>query len=100
MSEIQKQWYVIRAIGGKEQKVKEYIEAEVRQEHLEDYVSQVLIPTEKVFTIRNGRRFEGTGVLSGICSGRGRPCGTNTDHASQYPHVLGFLGDSKRRAPE
>ena len=49
MSEIQKQWYVIRAIGGKEQKVKEYIEAEVRQEHLEDYVSQVLIPTEKVF---------------------------------------------------
>ena len=55
MSEIQKQWYVIRAIGGKEQKVKEYIEAEVRQEHLEDYVSQVLIPTEKVFTIRNGK---------------------------------------------
>ena len=56
MSEIQKQWYVIRAIGGKEQKVKEYIEAEVRQEHLEDYVSQVLIPTEKVFTIRNGKK--------------------------------------------
>ena len=27
----QKQWYVVRAIGGKEKKVKEYIENEVRQ---------------------------------------------------------------------
>ena len=44
----QKQWYVVRAIGGKEKKVKEYIDNEVRQSHLEDYISQVLIPTETV----------------------------------------------------
>ena len=50
MSEIKKQWYVVRAIGGKENKVKEYIEAEIRHNHLEDYISQVLIPTEKVYT--------------------------------------------------
>ena len=56
MSEIKKQWYVVRAIGGKEAKVKEYIEAEVRHNHLEDYISQVLIPTEKVYTIRNGKK--------------------------------------------
>ena len=40
MSEIKKQWYVVRAIGGKENKVKEYIEAEIRHNHLEDYISQ------------------------------------------------------------
>ena len=56
MSEIKKQWYVVRAIGGKEAKVKEYIEAEIRHNHLEDYISQVLIPTEKVYTIRNGKK--------------------------------------------
>ena len=56
MSEIKKQWYVVRAIGGKEGKVKEYIEAEIRHNHLEDYISQVLIPTEKVYTIRNGKK--------------------------------------------
>ena len=39
MSEIEKQWYVVRAIGGKENKVKEYLEAEVRHSHLEDYIS-------------------------------------------------------------
>ena len=56
MSEIKKEWYVVRAIGGKEQNVKEYIEAEIRHNHLEDYISQVLIPTEKVYTIRNGKK--------------------------------------------
>ena len=58
MSETQKekQWYVIRAIGGKENKVKEYLEAEIRRGHLEEYISQVLIPTEKVYTIRNGKK--------------------------------------------
>ena len=56
MSEINKQWYVVRAIGGKEKKVKEYIETEIRHSHLEDYISQVLIPTEKVYTIRNGKK--------------------------------------------
>ena len=33
MSEIKKEWYVVRAVGGKEQKVKEYIEAEIRHNH-------------------------------------------------------------------
>ena len=56
MSEIKKQWYVVRAIGGKENKVKEYIEAEIRHNNLEEYISQVLIPTEKVYTIRNGKK--------------------------------------------
>ena len=51
-----KKWYVVRAISGKEKKVKEYIEAEVSKENLKDYVSQVLIPTEKVYQIRNGKK--------------------------------------------
>jgi transcriptional antiterminator NusG len=41
-------WYVLRAISGKEQKVKEYIEAACQNAGLDEYVSQVLIPTEKV----------------------------------------------------
>ena len=57
MSEIKKQWYVVRAVGGKEGKVKEYIEAEIRHNHLEDYISQVLIPTEKVHHPQRKRKF-------------------------------------------
>jgi len=52
-----RKWYVLRAIGGKEKKVKEYIEHEIKQRNLQDYVSQVLIPTEKVYQVRNGKRY-------------------------------------------
>jgi len=48
MSDIAKKWYVLRAIGGKEKKAKEYIESEIARLNLQEYVSQVLIPTENV----------------------------------------------------
>jgi transcription termination/antitermination protein NusG len=56
MSENIKKWYVLRAIGGKEKKVKEYIESEINRLNLQDYISQVLIPTEKVYKIRSGKK--------------------------------------------
>ena len=40
MSEIKKQWYVIRAVGGKENKVKEYIESEIRHNRKSLYYPQ------------------------------------------------------------
>jgi transcriptional antiterminator NusG len=56
MAELVKKWYVIRAISGKEKKVKQYIDAEINRLNLTDYVSQVLIPTEKVYQIRAGKK--------------------------------------------
>lgn len=56
MAEIDKKWYVVRAISGSEKKVKEYIENEIARLNLNDYVSQVLIPTEKVYQIRKGKK--------------------------------------------
>jgi transcriptional antiterminator NusG len=55
MGEIVKKWYVVRAVSGKEKKVKEYLELEITRMKLDDYVNQVLIPTEKVFKIQNGK---------------------------------------------
>ena len=51
-----KKWYVVRAISGKENKAREYILNEVNRLGLQQYVSQVLIPTEKVWSIRNGKK--------------------------------------------
>ena len=56
MSEQKRGWYVLRAISGKENKVKEYLDAEIKNTDLGDYVSQVLIPTEKVYSVRNGKK--------------------------------------------
>ncbi len=56
MSDSGKKWYVLRAAGGKEKKAKEYLEKEIENCNLQEYVSQVLVPTEKVYKIRDGKR--------------------------------------------
>lgn len=53
---IKKAWYVLRAISGKEAKVKEVLEAQMRNTDLGKYLFQVLIPTEKVLTVRGGKK--------------------------------------------
>ncbi|MGV3637979.1 MAG: transcription termination/antitermination NusG family protein, partial [Flavobacteriales bacterium] len=57
MAETGKKWYVVRAISGKEKKVKETIDLEVsRSKSMGAYISQVLIPTEKFYQIRDGKK--------------------------------------------
>ena len=54
--ELKKAWYVLRAISGKEAKVKEVLDGAIRNTGLGDYVFQVLIHTEKVMSVRNGKK--------------------------------------------
>ena len=63
MSESSKKWYVLRTAGSKEKKAKEYLEKEIERCGLQDHVSQVLVPTEKVYKIRNGKRVETEKIL-------------------------------------
>ena len=57
MAEIEKKWYVIRAVTGTEKKVKMNIEIEVQSSpYIKDLVTRVLIPTEKIYQIRNGKK--------------------------------------------
>lgn len=54
MSELK--WYVLKAISGQENKVKNYIETEIKRLGFEQYVTQVVIPMEKVIQLRNGKK--------------------------------------------
>ena len=56
MVDIDKKWYVVRAVSGKEKKVREYIQMEMTRMGYADYVPQLLIPTEKIYQIRNGKK--------------------------------------------
>ena len=49
-------WYVVKAISGKEKKAKEYIETEMAKRGWSGYVDQVIVPTEKYASIKNGKR--------------------------------------------
>ena len=55
-SSIEKKWYVVRVVSGQENKIKAYIENEISRLGLNDYVEQVLVPTEKVIQIRKGKK--------------------------------------------
>ena len=56
MSESVKKWYVLRTAGGKEKKAKEYIESQISAMEWGHLVAQVLIPTEKVYQIKAGKK--------------------------------------------
>ena len=89
-------WYVLRAISGKEGKVKEYVEAQVAQGDYGDKVSQVLIPKEKYVDFRNGKR-----IVKERCHLPGYvlvECVLTPDVQAMLrytPNVLGFLGETK-----
>jgi transcriptional antiterminator NusG len=90
---------VLRAIGGKEKKVKEYIDAEVRHLHLEHLVSQVLIPTEKVYTIRNGKKVSKERVsYPGYVLVEAAMVDEVPYVLRNTPNVLGFLGETKEES--
>ena len=49
-------WYVIRVISGKEKKVKEYLDKEVKINNWSHSVVQILCPVEKVFKVVSGKK--------------------------------------------
>ncbi len=51
-----KKWYVLRVISGKERKLKDYIELQIKRMGWENTVSQILVPTEKIYKIKNGKK--------------------------------------------
>jgi transcriptional antiterminator NusG len=96
MSEIEKKWYVLRAISGKETKVKEYLESDIHNSNLGEFISQVLIPTEKVYTNRNGKKVvKERNYLPGYVLVEAALVGEVPHHLSNTPNVIGFLGGAK-----
>ncbi len=93
-------WYVVRAISGKEKKVKEYLESEIKRLQIQDFISQILIPTEKVYQIRKGKKiskernyFPGYVLIEADLSGE-------IPHIiKNIPNVMGFLGTKGEPEP-
>ena len=99
MSESNKKWYVLRAAGGKEKKAKEYLEKEIERRSLQDLVSQVLVPTEKVYTVRNGKRvcterlfYPGYVLIEAELTGELQHIIRN-----EVPHMSGFLTEKREK---
>ena len=100
MAQAEMQWYVLRAVGGKEGKVKEYIDAEIKNGRLGGHVSQVLIPTEKVVQMRGTKRvIKERSYLPGYVLVEARLVGETVYELRNTPNVLGFLGGMDNPTP-
>ena len=101
MAETRKNWYVLRAVSGKEDKVKEYIEAEMKHNPLiTAHVFQVLIPTQKQATTRDGKRVIKEKVsLPGYVLVEAELVGDVAHTLRFMPNVLGFLGGLDKPSP-
>ncbi len=100
MAEIDRKWYVLRTVGGKEKRVKEYIDSEISNLELQEYVSQVLIPTEKVFQVRNGKKISKERIfLPGYILIEAALVGEIPHILRGITNVIGFLGDTKGGDP-
>ncbi|MCB9425479.1 MAG: transcription termination/antitermination factor NusG [Flavobacteriales bacterium] len=95
-----KKWYVIRAVSGQEGKVKTYIENEVQRLGMADYVAQVLVPTEKVVQIREGKKINKEKVhFPGYVLIEAALVGELPHVIKSLNGVIGFLGEVKGGDP-
>ena len=101
MAENGKKWYVLKAVSGKEAKVKEYLEALMRNNpSLADSVGEILLPTEKYAQLRNGKRVVKEKLfLPGYVLVEARLDGEVAHTLRFIPNVLGFLGGMDNPSP-
>lgn len=101
MADTEKKWYVLKAVSGKEAKVKEYLEALMKNNPgLAQNVGEVLLPTEKYAQIRNGKRVVKEKLfLPGYVLVEARLDGETAHTLRFIPNVLGFLGGMDNPSP-
>ena len=101
MSQTEIKWYVLRAVSGKEAKVKEFIEAAKKlNDTLQANVGEVLLPTEKYAMLRNGKRVVKEKMfLPGYLLVQANLQGETAHMLRFMPNVLGFLGGMENPAP-
>ena len=91
-------WYVLRAVGGKEKKIKETIEREISVGgDIGDNVAQVLVPTEKIFQVRNGKKIAKDRILyPGYVYIEASLVGEVPHLLKGITNVIGFLQDKQK----
>lgn len=100
MTTTDKRWYVVRTYSGHENKVKAYIENEVTQANLGEKIGSVVVPSTKVFEVKDGKKksktrtdFPGYILVEAILDK------TTTHLILNTPSVMSFVGPKNAPAP-
>ncbi|WP_185851457.1 transcription termination/antitermination protein NusG [Blattabacterium cuenoti] len=96
MSDLERKWYVIKTISGQENKVKSYIENEVRDNGFQEHIGKVLVPIEKVIQMRKGKKIHREKVhYPGYVMVEANLEGEAVHAIKNVPGVITFLSEGK-----
>lgn len=89
-------WYVVRVVSGKEKKAKSYLEMEIARYELQEFIPEIMIPSEKVYEMRQGKKrvrernfFPGYMIVSADLTH-----GEAAHLITSIPGIIGFLGSN------
>lgn len=92
-TEVKKRWYIVRTFSGHELKVKSFIETESMRLGIQEFITKILVPSEKIFEIKEGKKkskdktmYPGYILIEAALDERAKHLIQNT------PSVMGFLG--------
>lgn len=91
-----KQWYVVHTYSGFEEKVKATIEENASRRNLNEKISKIMIPTEKVVAVKSGKKKEMTKKFYPGYILIEMEMDDETWHlVNSTPRVTGFVGGEK-----
>lgn len=99
----EKQWYVLHTLSGQEQRAKENIERRIKQDEVQDLIDEVLIPTEKVSEVKQGRKTTTTRkfypgyvfVHMQLYDSDNKLLDRSWNFIQQTPGIIGFIGGER-----
>ncbi|BAM99738.1 transcription termination/antitermination protein NusG [Blattabacterium cuenoti] len=96
MNDLERKWYVIKTMSGQENKVKSYIENEVRDNGFQEHIGKVLVPVEKVIQMRKGKKIHRDKVhYPGYVMIEANLEGEAVHAIKNVPGVINFLSEGK-----
>lgn len=97
--QVETKWYVLRVVSGKEKKVRDYLEKDIRRNDWEGVIKQVFLPMEKVYKVQNGKKvtreknyYPGYVMLEVVS---GKLTDDIIHHISNITDIMHFLTDGK-----
>jgi transcriptional antiterminator NusG len=95
-----KKWFALRVFSGKEEKVKSRIEHEVEQGNIEEKIGNIIIPSENIIEMKNGKKrvknkvfFPGYMLIEMVLDNQTKHVVVNT------PGVVNFVGPRNEPVP-
>ena len=93
-------WFVVHTYSGMENRVRANLENRISSLHMEDYIHEIVVPTEEVAEIKNGqRKMVKRTVLPGYVLVRMDLTDESWAAVRHTPSVTGFVGHSHQPVP-